>query len=196
MDTESLPKSLKKILIDGLALNEDELRECLFYFQKDIIKKDHYFIQAGQIVRHKAVIQEGCTRTFYYDQNMKENTLFFSFENGWLGDIESYHFQKPTELNIQAIEDTIILKISKTDFETLSEKITKLKAWYAFSAVHMYASVFEKLKEAKIRNPEEKYMHLLKNNPGVFQRVPLKYIAAYLEIEPQSLSRLRARLMK
>lgn len=196
METEHIPDSLKHILIHELKLSDDELRQCLFYFQKDIIKKNDYFIKAGQIVRHKAVIQEGCTRTFYVDLNSKESTLFFSFENAWLGDIESYHSLKPTELNIQAIEDTIILKISKSDFEELSEKIPKLTAWYSVSAIHMYASLFKKLKEAKIRNPEEKYLYLLENDPKIFQRVPLKYIAAYLEIEPQSLSRLRARLMR
>jgi hypothetical protein len=71
-----------------------------------------------------------------------------------------------------------------------------LEKWYAINAVKMYASLFNKLVEAKLRTPEEKYLHLLDNEPQIFQRVSLQHIAAYLEIEPQSLSRLRKRLLK
>ncbi len=182
---------LKYILVEKLLIDEEELALCMNYFHKDIILKDSFFIKEATPAEYIGIIIQGCTRTYITDDNLKESTLFFSFENEFLGDMKSFHFSSPSDINIQAIENTVVYKISKNDFETLGIKVPKFKNWYSVSAIQMYIGLFEKLKEAKIWNPKEKYVYLMKHKPYILQRVPLKYIAAYLGIEPQSLSRLR-----
>lgn len=196
MTIEQLPASLISLFKQKFQFDNDQLALLADSLVPTKINKKNFYLQQGEIAKSKAFLTKGVVRYFYLDSNLKENTLFFRFENSWLGDIESYHEQTPSKINIQTLEDSELLVISKSSFATLQKQIPVLENWYAINAVKMYASLFSKLVEAKLRTPEEKYLHLLKNEPEIFQRVPLQYIADYLEIEPQSLSRLRKRLLK
>jgi CRP-like cAMP-binding protein len=196
MTTEQLPESLDSLFRQKFQLDNDQLALISDKFRPTKIDKKDFYLKQGDIAKSKAFLVKGAVRFFYLDNNLKENTLFFRFENMWLGDIESYYEQTPSKISIQALEDTELLIMNKTDFAILQQQIPALEKWYAINAVKMYASLFNKLVEAKLRTPEEKYLHLLDNEPQIFQRVSLQHIAAYLEIEPQSLSRLRKRLLK
>jgi len=189
-------KRLKKFLIDNIKLSDEECELFLLKGKVKAIKKKEFIVQEGKIALFKGFLQSGCVRVFYTDKNIKENTLYFGFEGAWLGDIESYHLNKPSRVSIQAIEDCEMIFYTKNTFTDLSKQIKQLERWYEFSAVKMYSQMFDKLIESKIRNVEDKYLYLLSEHPEIFQRVPLQYIADYLEIEPQSLSRLRRRLLK
>ena len=112
------------------------------------------------------------------------------------GDFESYHTQQPGKLNIQAIEDCELILISRDDFSWLEQEIPKLQQWYFVKVRPMQFAMFNRLNEAKIATPQERYEALLKKHPDILQRVPLQYIAAYLDIEPQSFSRMRNRMAK
>jgi CRP-like cAMP-binding protein len=196
MTTEQLPESLDSLFRQKFQLDNDQLALISDKFRQTKIEKKGFYLKQGDIAKSKAFLVKGAVRYFYLDNNLKENTLFFRFENMWLGDIESYHEQTPSKISIQTLEDSELLIINKTDFAILQQQIPALEKWYAINAVKMYALLFNKLVEAKLRTPEEKYLHLLDNEPQIFQRVSLQHIAAYLEIEPQSLSRLRKRLLK
>ena len=78
----------------------------------------------------------------------------------------------------------------------LENKIPKLKQWYTYKLMRKAITSMKRIEELKTMSPQDRYLNLLENNPQIFQRVPLKYIASYLNIEPQSLSRLRKRLIK
>lgn len=192
----TFPENLLHFFKTVFQLDEPQLIQLADSFTLKKIKKKEFYLKQGEIAKSKAFLVKGLMRVFYVDDHLKENTLFFRFENAWIGDIESYHQQTPSKINIQALEDCEILLIQKANFDKLEKQIPKLEKWYAINAVKMYASLFNKLMEAKLRTSEEKYLYLMKHEPQIFQRVPLQYIAAYLEIEPQSLSRLRKRLLK
>ncbi len=78
----------------------------------------------------------------------------------------------------------------------LEGKIPKLKQWYTLKLARRAAQSMKNMGEIKTLSLQEKYLNLLETNPEIFQRVPLQYIASYLNVEPQSLSRMRKRLTK
>lgn len=178
----------------GLDKNEIELLLSCFH-QKCINKKDFY-LRPGKLCDAKAYLNKGCTRNFVVDEKGHERILFFSFEDWWVGDFESYYSGKPCTHYVQAIEDTELLIIPKEKFDRLSMQITKLQNWYSIKMVPALIASRKRLEDMKTLTPEERYMALIKKQPYIFQRVPLQYIAAYLNIEPQSLSRMRSRLSK
>jgi CRP-like cAMP-binding protein len=120
--------------------------------------------------------------------------LFFSFEDWWLGDLESYHTQQPGKLYIQAIEDCELLCIPKTDLDKLESSIPKIKEWHSAKQTKSHFATLSRLAEVKTLTPEERYLHLIQKHPHIFQRIPLQYIASFLDIEAPSLSRMRKRL--
>lgn len=189
-------QNITSFLKEKVRLNEQEIELFLGAIEIREVKRKEHFITQGKRATFKGFLNKGCTRTYFTDENAKDNVIFFSFENSWLGDIESYHLNKPSRISIQALEDCQFCVVTKEKFTHLEQEIPNLQKWYNYTAVKMYSSLFNKLIENKIRNVEDKYNHLLSEHPAVFQRVPLQNIAEYLEIEPQSLSRLRKRILE
>jgi len=180
--------------IKKMEFTEDEFNYTISYFKRQYVPRKFFYLKAGQISRQKAYINKGSTRTFTLDEKGREHILNFSFEDWWLSDFESYHTGNPGTKYIQAIEDCELLCISKVELEKLETNIPKLKMLFEIKQKKMIYSTMQRLIEQKSLTAEERYLDLIKKYPHIFQRIPLQYIASYLDIEPQSLSRLRKRL--
>jgi CRP-like cAMP-binding protein len=175
-------------------LTDEEFLRLLACFYKRVIPKKQYYLTEGQVTSGKAYLNKGCSRTYVTEENGKEHILFFGFEDWWLGDFESYHTQKPGRQFVQALEDCELLCISYADFERMKLEIPKLRRWDEVKSRNMIFAALKRLNEVKTMSAEERYLNLLKKHPQINQRISLQYIAAYLDIEPQSLSRMRKRL--
>jgi CRP-like cAMP-binding protein len=177
-----------------VGLGEDEFELLLSHFKREYIPRKYFYLKAGQITTHSAYLNKGSTRTYTIDDRGGEHNLFFSFEDWWLGDLESYHTQQPGKLYIQAIEDCELLCIPKTDLDKLESSIPKIKEWHSAKQTKSHFATLSRLAEVKTLTPEERYLHLIQKHPHIFQRIPLQYIASFLDIEAPSLSRMRKRL--
>ena len=176
------------------GMNKDEFERLLSFFEvKKLYKKEFYF-KPGKVCRHKAYVNKGCLRTYLIDEHGHERVLFFPFEDWWIADIDSYYSGEPGTNFIQAIEDCELLEISKQNFQLLEKEIPKLSQWYALKMTRRATTSGKRIEELKTMSPKERYLDLLQNRPEIFQRIPLQYIASYLSIEPQSLSRLRKQI--
>ena len=166
------------------------------HFRPKILKKKSYYVEPGMLCRQKAYVNEGCLRTFAVDKNGNERILFFPMEDWWITDIDSYFSSNPATIYVQALEDCQLFEIAKEDFEMLENKIPKLKVWYSLKLSRHASKTIKRMEEMKTLTPQERYLNLMESNPEIFKRIPLQHIASYLNIEPQSLSRLRKRLAK
>jgi CRP-like cAMP-binding protein len=176
------------------AFNEEEFSLFLSRFTAKTIPKKDYYLKAGECCHSKAYLNKGCTRNFVIDEQGNERILFFAFEDWWLGDMESYYSGKPAATYIQALEDAEIMVITKENFLKSEQDIPKLKQWYTHKLLRSANASMNRIVEMKTLSAEERYLRLLEKQPHIFQRIPLQYIASYLNIEPQSLSRMRHRL--
>jgi len=174
-------------------LTDDEILEALSYFQKRFIKRKEYILRAGEICREKAYINKGCFRRYMLDEHAKEITINFAFEEWWVGDLESFQNHQPGVYYVQAMEDSEVFCINENSQQLLFEAIPKFSV---FNDKKVEKSHFAMLKRLAMMqsSPEEKYLSMIEKYPQIIQRVPLHYIASYLGIEPESLSRLRKRL--
>ena len=178
------------------GFTDEEFSIAISYFRREYIPKKAFYLRAGQVTKQKAYINKGSTRTFTMDDKGREHILFFAFEDWWIGDYQSYHTQQSGFQYIQAMEDCELLCITRTDLEKLSDEIPKIKKLFEEKQQNMVYATMHRLNEVKSLSPEERYLNLIQKHPQIFQRIPLQYIAAYLDIEPPSLSRLRKRLLE
>jgi CRP-like cAMP-binding protein len=177
-----------------MKFTDDEFKLILSFFRREYVPRKFYFLKAGQIAKYKAYINKGSVRNFTTDDKGGEHILYFSFEDWWIGDLESFYNQQPATINVQAMEDCEILCLQKTDLERLGEQIPKLKQLFLDKEKRSLFSTIQRLREVKSLSAEDRYLNLINKHPEIFQRIPLQYIAMYLDIEPQSLSRMRKRL--
>lgn len=178
------------------AFTEEEFALFLSYFTVKTVTKKDYYLRAGECCHSKAYLNKGCARNFVLDEQGHERILFFAFEDWWLGDFDSYYSGKPATNYIQLLEDSELLVISKENFQKAEKEISKLTQWYTFKMLRSASASRNRIEEMKTLSAEERYLKLIENQPHIFQRIPLQHIASYLNIEPQSLSRMRNRLTK
>ena len=187
------PRFLAK-LRQQAEFSDAELAEFLQCWEARRIKKKEYYLRPGDVCRATAYVNKGCFRRFEIGENNKENILNFALEDWWIGDLESFWNQTPGRFYIQALEDSELLLISREEFNRACERYPKYKAFHEEKMHRSHFATLKRMTVATSGSAEEKYLLLAKEQPQLFQRVPLHYIASYLGIEPESLSRLRRKL--
>lgn len=173
---------------------EEEFALALCCFHVLEVPKKEYYLRAGEVSNAKAYLNRGCARCYVLDEKGHERIVSFAFEDWWLADFGSYYSGKPGSTYIQMLEDSQLLVISKERFQKLENDVPKLRQWYATKVTRHADALSRRLEEMRTLTAEERYLNIMKEHPEIFQRVPLQYIAAFLNIEPQSLSRMRKRL--
>lgn len=185
---------LFNVLSKQAGFTRDEYDFYCSLLKKTIVEKKEHYLQAGEVSRATAYVNRGCLRQYIIGDHGKETIIQFTLEDYWIGDLESFHFEKPSTFYIQALEESELMLLSRNNFLRVCEELPKYKTFHDEKVQRNHFATLKRLSMAKLGTPEEKYLLLIKEQPQLFQRIPLHYIASYLSIEPESLSRLRKRL--
>ena len=175
----------------SLDKNEQDIFVSKLTLKK--FKKKELILNEGQICKHAYFINEGCLR-YYYNVEGKENTAQFFFENGWYTDFDSFLTGNPTKQNIETLEKTEILLLSAKDLQQLYIDIPKFERFGRLIAENAFLGIRQRSEMLENLTAEQRYLLLLKERPKVVARIPQHYIASYLGIKPQSLSRIRKKI--
>lgn len=159
------------------------------------VHKGEFLFYEGEVCKSIGFILKGCIRTLFLKEG-KEFTLFFNTENQLVGDYESYRKRIATSFAYQAIEDSNVLLLSDQALHILFEKSPDGQRLARLIAETYLFRLREKLLSLYVDTPEERYLKLSKIEPELMQRIPQYYLAAYLGIEPESLSRLKRRIYR
>lgn len=164
------------------------------HFSEIHFSKGDYLLRSGEIEKYLYYMESGMVRIFHYDfQRDKETTVDFIFPNQFFLSYESFRDGTPSLLELQAISDVRAYRIGKQLLNTLMKEET-------FVSVKL--QIMEELFVQKVRkeiqfltqSPEQIYKYLLEKESVLVQKLPLKYIASYIGITPQALSRIRKRI--
>ena len=155
--------------------------------------KKSVLIKIGQTEKYLSYIEKGITR-FYIPKLENDLTFEFEFETSWVSAYDSFLTQSPSIYQIEALSDTILWSISYEDFQvTYSETaMGNMMGRLACEALFLGKSK----RELSLLNDtaEERYLKLFIEQPYLIKQIPLKYIASYIGITPQGLSRIRKRI--
>jgi CRP-like cAMP-binding protein len=186
-------KQIEKVLSSFISLEQSEIDYFISKLQVRQLKRKEFLLHEGQICKHSYFINSGCLRYFYNIEGQEVTGQFF-FENGWYADYTSYLSGKPLDKNIQALEKTELLLLSKTDLDKLFIEIPKFEKFGRLIAENAFLGLQQYTQSLTKETPEERYINLIKNRPKVIERIPQHYIASYLGIKAPSLSRIRKRI--
>lgn len=184
---------LKKYCKSIVPLTESELDLIDKYFEIKELKKKSFLLQDGKICNFIGFIADGTIRHFHIKDGI-EKTCDISFENAWVTDIQSFTHNTVCIMNLQAIEKTIVVIIKKENLHKLYVECNKYETFGRLMAEQVAQKATEIAMSLSSDKPEERFKKLLENQPNIFQRVPQKYIANFLGISPESLSRIQKRI--
>ncbi|WP_316802822.1 Crp/Fnr family transcriptional regulator [Pedobacter nototheniae] len=181
---------LLDLIAAHINLNEADVNLVKTLFEPVKHKKNDFLEVEDKIPRNLYFINSGFVRVFHY-QNGNEITTHINCPPGFITSFNSFLNQRISSDNVKCVTDCIFLKISRNNLDLLYQKSAN---WDAFGKIIYEKSLLYNEQRAldMITLPaDERYYNLMKNYPEIIQNVPLQYIASYLGIEPQSLSRIR-----
>ena len=172
-----------------LTSEEKELAKTFFLPKK--LRKRQYLLQEGDVSKYVAFVEKGMLRSYTIDEKGGEHIIQFAFEGWWIGDQYSFLTGEPSQYNIDALEDSELLLLSKTAEEQLMERIPKMERYFRILLQNHVIANQRRLVSSLSHTAEEKYNELIQSCPTIPRRVPQHMMASFLGITPETLSRIR-----
>jgi len=164
-------------------------------FRKKSFKRKEVIVEAGEISKHMYFVTKGCLRAFYTDKNGFEHVVNFAVEDWWIGDF-GFHDQSAATLTIETLENSEVLYIDKNGMDSLYEEVSVLDRYFRIILQKALEAQFQRIMQINSFSAEERYVAFSKKYPQFDKRIPQKYLASYLGITPEFLSRLKKDLLK
>ncbi|MEZ0007907.1 CRP-like cAMP-binding protein [Flavobacterium sp. 28YEA47A] len=180
-----------------VSFSEEELATFNSFLEHKKVPKKTIMLHEGEMCNFEAFVIKGCVRKYYIDANGFEVILQFAIENAWVSDISfSIYETKPSQVYIETLEDCEFLMFTPESKEELFAKAPRFERAFRILMQRNLAVTQNRLFHTISQTATEKYLEFLELYPTIPQRVPQHYIASYLGISPEFLSKVRARIAK
>ena len=185
---EALLSAIRRFITLAPA-EEDLLRQ---WFVPEALPKGGFFLRPGEVSRKIGFVLQG---VFHYFQNGdgQELTYYFGREQEFLGDYASFLSARPATHGIQALEEARLLTISADNLQRLYREVREGERLGRLLAEALFVDVLRQLTSFYEDPPARRYARFISTYPDLQQRIPQYYIASYVGVKPQSLSRIRGR---
>lgn len=177
------------------SLSEHEVDLLQASVEKKVYEKNEMIFTEGKISEDIYFVTKGCVRLFY-NVDGNDKTAFFYTEGQFICAGESNTFNIPAIENYQAVEETEIFVFTKSNTEALLRKAPKMELIARIATENELITCQKVIASFVTKSAEERYLDLLSTQGELFQRVPQQYIASFLGVSPETLSRIKARTIK
>ena len=177
-----------------ISVNEDELNYCKTLFLPKKLRKRQFLLQEGDVCKYQAFVEKGVLRSYRVDEKGTDHILQFALEGWWAADLSSYITGEASLFNIEALEDSELLLLSKPSWDTLMERLPKFEHYFRIIIQNHLVATQKRLIQSHTETAEEMYLKFTKAYPECIQRIPQHMIASYIGISREKLSRLRKHL--
>jgi CRP-like cAMP-binding protein len=175
------------------SLSEQEIQFLRNAVDKKVYNKNEIIFTEGNVSDEIYFVTKGCVRLFY-NVDGTDKTAFFYTEGQFICAGESYTFNIPASENYQAVEQTEIFVFTKSKIDVLLKEIPKLEIIARIATENELITCQKVIASFVTKSAEERYIDLLETQGELFHRVPQQYIASFLGVSPETLSRIKTRV--
>ena len=187
---ELIAKNTSRII----TLTEAEQQRFFSILESKKVKKKQLIHSDGEICNHINFVVKGCFRLYNTDEKGVEHVVQFASEDWWIGDVASFITQSPGVFNIESLESSEVLRISKSNIDKLYVDIPKFERYFRVLAENTYIGYQRRTHYNIGSSATDRYLHFKKTYPGFIKRVPQSQVASYLGVTPEFLSKLKKSL--
>ena len=173
-----------------VALEPSEIELINAVIQSRELEKREILLRPGQVCRSTIFVSKGCLRS-YYLKGGEYQIMEFAVDNWWIGDLKSFLRQTPSDLFVDALEQTQVLRISHQQWASLYKKIPRLERFFRILMENALVAHQERILNIHTLSAKQRYELFVQQYPGFYHSIPQKDIANYLGITPEYLSSLR-----
>jgi CRP/FNR family transcriptional regulator, anaerobic regulatory protein len=193
MEAELEFNRIREYISRFMILPESDLQLFFKSLVKKKVPKGGFLMEAGQVCDYVAFINKGHFRAFCLIDK-EEATYNFFFDGNFMTDYPSFISRQPSIEIHQALEDAEVLTINYLDMQRIYKEVPSWEKFGRLIAEFIIMGIADRNRSMLFMSPEDRYLNLMKTRPKVFANIPQHYIASYLGIQPESLSRIRKRL--
>lgn len=179
---------------EKITLSEQDKELMSNYFVPKKLRKRQYLLQEGDVCKNITFVSKGLLRTYNVDEKGDEHMSVFGWEGWWISDFNSFLTGVPALFNIDAIEDSEVLLLSRANYEAITLAIPIMDRYFRILYQNSIVTKERRLMSSVTDTAEEKYLRLSHSNPDMIERIPQNLIASYLGIAPETLSRIKKSL--
>lgn len=190
--TAPLQKHIKK----HTQISDENLEKFSNAFTLQKVVKKEFLLKEGEICQFEGFVTGGCFKVFHSDQNGTEHTLYFAIEDWWVADVDSFTNSKPSQLNIQALENSEVLLISKQNKEKLYQEIPEIEKLFRIMSQKNLVALQRRMIDNLSKTADQRYLDFFAKYPKITQRLTNIQIAAYLGVSPEFVSKIRRKITK
>ncbi|KRD10517.1 cyclic nucleotide-binding protein [Flavobacterium sp. Root901] len=179
------------------SLTDEKWSEYIAYFNRIEVPAKTVLIEEGEVSKKLFIIEKGCIRV-WFNNNGKDLTSQFFFENQSVASIESFMKKFPSPVVVETIEPSVLWWIHKKDVDTILEEIKEIPELRDLLINMLFQRTFDYMKYffSFIKDSStQRYLNLIEEKPQIVQRVPQHYIASYLGVSTVHLSRIKSKLL-
>lgn len=178
-----------------INISEQDFQQFVKLFELKTFKKKEVVLKEGDYCLFEGFVLNGCFKIYYLNENGFEQTLYFAAEGWWITDIDSFINTVPSILNIEALEDSEVLMISKKDKEYLYETMPQIEKLFRIMNQKSSVSLQRRILSLTGKTADKRYLEFLEKYPGLEQRITQQQVASYLGITHEFLSKIRKKLL-
>jgi len=189
-DTSLFLEEIKKRIV----IPEGEYEQFLALWEIKKFKRNEIIMKAGEVPLFSIFVLKGCLRQYVVNEKGEESIIYFAEERHFIGDLPALRNNEKSNFYFQAIEACELLTISAKNWLLAFEQFPWWTTAHLFGYQKWAAKMQEQMAALHTTTGENRYLNLLKEKPSLFQRVPQHFIASFLGINPETLSRIRKKI--
>ena len=186
--------NLKKFISKYVTLSDVEMEDITDKFKGKVVKKNDYLLREGDTCKDLVFVEKGCLRLYYLKDDI-EVSVWFAFQQSSAIEIYSFISGKPSNYFLQAIEDSEVLYLSKTELNKLYRYQPKMQEMMRNFWEDVALNLINRFTSLQTDSAEKRYLDLL-GKPAYLETIPQKYLASFIGVTPTSLSRIRKQIIK
>ncbi|HCA10078.1 Crp/Fnr family transcriptional regulator [Chryseobacterium sp.] len=174
-----------------IHLSDEEFEQFRRPFELQVFKRKEVILKEGAYCLFEGFVMKGCFKVYYLNESGSEQTLYFAVKGWWITDIDSLINDVPSILNIEALEDSEVLMISKKDKEKLYEDMPQIEKLFRIMNQQSSVALQRRILSLTGKTADKRYLEFLEKYPGLEQRLTQQQVASYLGITHEFLSKIR-----
>lgn len=163
-------------------------------FEQKIYPAKTFYLKAGETENYLTFVDRGLLRFYVEDKDGNETTVGFSFEGWFMSVFSSFYTRKPSVIYAETLVETCLWRMHYDDLQEMYSQLKIVERIGRLATEQLLLLKSERELSFLTKSAEERYLDLFNKAPHLLQQVPLKYLASYIGVTPQALSRIRKRI--